>query len=211
MNRLENLLIQTGYPDRERNFIVNGFRHGFRIGYKGPTNVKLTAPNLKLEKPEHQVILWNKVMKEVKLKCFAGPFEDIPFKETHYIQSPIWLVPKDNGSDMRLIFHLSYPRGTGRSVNANTPAELCSVKYPDFNEVIKICLAEGKNCKISRSDMKAAFRNLGISKRDFWLLIIKAKCPLNNKTYYLLIKHYPLGVLFRAATSSVFQTASHTS
>ena len=47
-------------------------------------------------------------MKEVKLKWYARPFKQIPYK--FYIQSPIGLVPKDNGRDMRLIFHFSHPR-----------------------------------------------------------------------------------------------------
>ena len=80
-------------------------------------------------------------MKEVKEKRYAGPFEQIPFD--NYIQSPIGLVPKDGGKDTRLIFHLSYPRDGSSSVNANTPTELCLVKYPDFNEAIKLCLKEG--------------------------------------------------------------------
>ena len=41
------------------------------------------------------MILWNKVMKEVEAKRFAGPFEKIPFD--NFIQSPIGLVPKDGG------------------------------------------------------------------------------------------------------------------
>ena len=56
---------------------------------------------------ETEIILWNKVMKEVKEKRFAGPFKEIPFE--HFIQSPIGLVPKDGGKYYRLIFHLSYP------------------------------------------------------------------------------------------------------
>ena len=43
-----------------------------------------------------------------------------PFE--HFIQSPISLVPKDNGAKTRLIFHLSHPRsGKYRSVNAGIP------------------------------------------------------------------------------------------
>ena len=47
-------------------------------------------------------------MKEVKLGRYAGPFPTIPYEED-FIQSPIGLVPKDQGCDTRLIFHLSYP------------------------------------------------------------------------------------------------------
>ena len=34
-------------------------------------------------------------MKEVEAKHYAGPFKTIPFE--NFIQSPIGLVPKDNG------------------------------------------------------------------------------------------------------------------
>ena len=36
-------------------------------------------------------------MKEVKEGRYAGPFKDNPYK--YYIQSPIGLVPKDNGKN----------------------------------------------------------------------------------------------------------------
>ena len=96
--------------------------------------------------------------------------------------------------DYRLIFHLSYPRGKGTSVNANTPEEYCSVRYPDFSKAIEICLKEGRNCKISKSDMKSAFRNLCIRRKDFWLLIMKAQSPLDGRYYYFIDKCLALGM-----------------
>ena len=145
---LERLLIESDYDQEETQFIVDGFRKGFDLGYAGPERVKITAPNLKLKQPGDEIVLWNKVMKEVKLGRFAGPYEHVPFE--FFIQSPIGLVPKDNGKDSRLIFHLSYPRGTGQSVNANIPKEKCTVKYPDFADAIALCLVKGKYCRISR-------------------------------------------------------------
>ena len=124
---LERLLIQSEYDPEETEFLVDGFQNGFDIGYRGATNVKLSAPNLKFRGVRNEILLWNKVMKEVGLGRYAGPFPEIPFE--YYIQSPIGLVPKDGGTDVRLIFRLSYPRGTGTSLNANTPPEICSVKY----------------------------------------------------------------------------------
>ena len=95
-----------------------------------------------------EIDLWNKVMKEVKLKRYAGPFNEIPF-EDDFIQSPIGLVPKDQGKDTRLIFHLSYPclGKNSTSVNANTPKHLCSVTYPDFNQAIKMILSTAQKSK----------------------------------------------------------------
>ena len=115
-------------------------------------------------------------------EIYAGPFQNIPFD--NYIQSPIGLVPKHGGKDTRLIFHLSYPRGKGTSVNANTPEHMCHVKYPDFNDAIQLCIVEGKACYIAKSDMKSAFRNLGIMKKHWKYLIMKAVSPIDGKTLF---------------------------
>ena len=144
-------------------------------------------------------------MKEVKEKRYAGPFETIPFD--NYIQSPIGLVPKDNGKDTRLIFHLSYPRGRGISVNANTPKELCTVKYPDFSEAIQLCIKHGKGCKIAKSDMKSAFRNMGIRKKDWKYLVMKATSPIDGKTYYFIDKCLPFGASISCSHFQRFSNA----
>ena len=123
-------------------------------------NVQQKAANLKLFVGS-KVILWNKLMKEVLAKRVAGPFESVPFPNS--IQSLIGLVAKgENKSDTRLIFHLSYPK-RGESVNSGIPKECCTVAYPDFMEVVKLCWKAGKNCKIGKSDMTSAFRQLGIA------------------------------------------------
>ena len=145
VEKLQQLLELSNYDKEETKFLINGFTNGFTIGYTGPQNVKLKSPNLKFREVGNSTILWNKVMKEVKEKRYAGPFEEIPFE--NYIQSPIGLVPKDGGKDTRLIFHLSYSRGKNISVNANTPKEWCKVEYPDFNQAIQLCIQAGTGCK----------------------------------------------------------------
>ena len=122
-------------------------------------------------------------MKEVKLKWYAGPFKEIPFD--NYIQSLIGLVPKDNGKDTRLVFHLSYPRNNKppKSVNANTPAEDCKVTYPMFDEAIHLCLKAGKNCKLCCSDVRSAFRNLSMNKCSWKFLVMKARLPFDRQWY----------------------------
>ena len=201
----EQLLKQSGYPENKTEFLVDGFKHGFSLGYQGKEKVQITAPNLKL-RVGSELELWNKVMKEVKLKRFAGPFKTIPFK--NYIQSPIGLVPKDNGTQTRLIFHLSYPRnGKKLSVNANTDPEKCKVKYPDFNLAIQRCMEEGIGCHISRSDMRSAFRNLGIKKKHWKFLIMKAKDPKDGKWYYFVDKCLPFGASICCALFQEFSNS----
>ena len=135
---LESILRHTKFDKDKSNFLVSGFRDGFDLGYRGPKHVKRFAPNLKFT-VGNSTILWNKVMDEVKLKRYAGPYLHPPFE--YFIQSPIGLVPKD-GNKTRLIFHLSYPRHKSKniSVNANTPSELSSVQYQDFDCAVRLCL-----------------------------------------------------------------------
>ena len=198
------LLREANYDSRETEFLHNGFTKGFNLEYQGDTEVKVTANNLRFDEVGTEAMLWNKVMKEVKAKRFAGPFSEIPFE--HYIQSPIGLVPKDDGKETRLIFHLSHPKGKGVSVNACTPEDLCKVQYPAFDEAIRLCLREGKNCKIGRSDAKSAFRNLSIRPEDWWLLIMKAKSPLDGKFYFFVDKALPFG---HSISCSHFQRVSN--
>ena len=86
MTALDQLLRETSFNEDERQFIVNSFEHGFPTGYDGDKNVQMKAPNLRLECGTESD-LWEKVMKEVKLGRFAGPFKEVPFDT--YIESPI--------------------------------------------------------------------------------------------------------------------------
>ena len=139
VRELIRLLEETKYDPDEATELINGFSEGFDIGYRGLTNRQDTAENIPL-KIGSEIDLWNKVMQEVQLNRYAGPFETIPFKK--YIQFPIGLVPKSNGK-MRLIFHLSYDFGPDedhRSLNYHTPDDLCSVRYKDLDYAVHTCL-----------------------------------------------------------------------
>ena len=199
----EALLNEVGY-DRERSqFLINGFKNGFDLKYSGPRNITRTALNLKFT-IGNKIELWNKVMKEVQLGRYAGPYKKPPFK--NFVQSPIGLVPKDGGQKTRLIFHLSYPRESGTSVNAFTPRELCTVKYKDFDDAVRMCIHEGRHCKVGKTDLTSAFRILGIRPQDWHLLVMKAECPLDGKIYYFVNKCLPFG---HAISCSLFQEVSN--
>ena len=171
-SNLKQLLVEMGYQQEKTEFLVRGFTDGFTINYNGPkVDIQRTAKNLKL-RVGNKIQLWNKVMKEVKLKRFAGPFEKTPFKD--FIQSPIGLVEKDHAKDTRLIFHLSYPcDDSNSSVNANMPEELCPVKYVDFDEAIALCLKlldknPNHTSFVGKSDYKSTFHNVGLNGQS-WL------------------------------------------
>ena len=67
VQELRKLLIQTQYDIEETEFLVNGFSRGFDIGYKGPNNRQSKAKNIPL-RVGSEIELWNKIIKEVKLK-----------------------------------------------------------------------------------------------------------------------------------------------
>ena len=136
-NCLETLLRQSHYDAKETEFLVNGFKFGFPLGYEGPQDQADNSQNIPLTVGD-KFELWEKMIKEVKLERFVGPFRSNPFKR--YIQSPVGLVPKSGGKT-RLIFHLSYdfPNGN-QSINEWTPDEACSVKYNDLDHAVRNCL-----------------------------------------------------------------------
>ena len=123
----------------EIKFLENGFTNGFNICYEGPQNRRSSSENIPITVGD-EVELWNKLMKEVKMKTVAGPFDEIPFEI--YIQSVINLVPKAGQDATRLIFHLSYDfkRDGLKSVNFYTPKEKCMVKYKDLDFAVKMYL-----------------------------------------------------------------------
>ena len=204
--KLEQLLMQTNYDKKETKFLVEGFKQGFDLGYRGPEIIQQKANNLKFTIGD-KFELWNKVMKEVKEKRYAGPFETIPFE--NYIQSPIGLVPKDGGKKTRLIFHLSHPRDTnkGFSINNSTPKELTKVSYTEFDEAIRLCIKDGPGCYIGKSDMTSAFRHLAMNKKFWKFLIMKAQDPKTNKWFYFIDKCMPFGASISCSHFQRFSNA----
>ena len=93
-NRFNKLLKETKYNKEKRKFLIDGFKNGFDLQFSGDRKVTRMAPNLKL-RVGNKTDLWNKVMKEVKAKRYAGPFDQVPYE--NFIQLLIGLVPKDHG------------------------------------------------------------------------------------------------------------------
>ena len=80
------------------------------------------------------------------------------------------------------------------------------VKYPNFDEAVKICLLAGKNCKMAKSDMSRAFRNVPLRKDQWVLLVMKAEHPITKKWYYFVDKCLPFG---SSIICAIFQRVSN--
>ena len=216
---LEKLLKLSKYNKDKSDKLLTGFTKGFDIGYEGRTDRSDRANNLPLNNVGTKTDLWNKVMKEVKLARYAGPFEldDLPFDK--YIQSPISLVPKAGG-ETRLIFHLSYDFDNGNpSLNADTPKDICRVKYRDLDHAVKNCLLllgkaneiaeEGMVAVIfySKADLKSAFRVLPILVIQRKWLLMMAENPITGEKLYFIEKCLPFGASISCALFQEFSDA----
>ena len=201
----------SNYNNEKRLELVNGFLHGFDVGYRGPENRRDSAENIPISVGSH-VEMWNKLMKEVKLGRVAGPFNEIPFK--NYIQSPIGLVPKGE-NQTRLIFHLSYNFGGAdevnkKSFNHHTPKEYCTVKYKDLDYAIKQCLELQKREDFlgeifySKSDLKSAFRLVPLKNSQIKWLCMKAINPRTKVYQYFVDKSLPFGASISCALFTKF-------
>ena len=208
VDRLESLLKESLYNAEKIEYLCDGFRNGFHLGYNGPERRQDRSENIPLNVGT-KTELWNKVMKEVKLKCYAGPFETIPFDD--YMQSPIGLVPKA-GNQTRQIFHLSYDFGLEdrqKSFNFHTPDHLCKVKYNDLDHAVETCLSlvgkgSTKPIYFAKTDLKSAFRTVPGMPRLFKFLTMKCQHPINNKWYFFSDKCLPFGSAISCAIFNDF-------
>ena len=121
-------------------------REGFRIGYSGPQThslyPNLRSPNL------HPDILEQNLLTEVLNGHTAGPFPFPPFK--HFRISSLGLVPKKHSNKWCTIFHLSYPKTSSTSTNANIPIEDYTLQYITVDNAIHLLLSLGKSAFMSK-------------------------------------------------------------
>ena len=205
IKRLQQLLFNSKYDKEESKFIIESLCNGFEISYAGPRRRRDFAKNLPFrDGVGSKGELWEKMMKEVKLKRFAGPYRKEEISYDFFAQSPIGLVPKgDDSKQTRLIFHLSYDHPNGnKSINAHTPKDKCSVKYKDLDFAVRVCLRhlfDKKNLTtlwFSKSDLKSAFHLLGLKLEDWPLLmmmVMMAVHPDTGESYYFFNKCLPFG------------------
>ena len=195
----------------ESIFLIEGFKNGFDLGYRGLQNRQDQSDNISLCKEVWTPVdLWDKMIKEVQMHRFAEPFRNIPYR--NYIQSPVRVVPK-SGNKSRLIFHISYDfKSRGKSINHHIPTKWCSVKYRDLNHVVGTCLRilkqnPGATLWFEISDLKSAFRLIPLVARFWPYLIMKARDPITNQWRYFVDKCLPFGPSISCA---IFQCFSNT-
>ena len=193
MDRLNFFL--TGYHPPLRQFLVNGFSYGFRVGFVGERRAA-QSPNLKsaLEQPQ---AVRRTFRKELETGRIRGPFPRPPFRE--FVCSPLGIVPKKVLSEFRLIQRLSYPCGS--SVNDYIPERTSSVHYASISDAITVIKQLGAGCFMAKTDIKSAFRIIPIDPSDFPLLGMK----WDKQFYYDVC--LPMGLSSACAISEAFSSS----
>ena len=161
-DRLEHHLRQCAYPEDKTKFLVDGFKFGFRLGHtSNPEDI--TAPNSKKANELPTVIL-NKLKVEIEAGRIAGPFKTPPF---HPFQaSPLNVREKKEQGKYRLLHDLSYPYDN-RSVNANIPQNLKTVKYASVRDAINILNELPSGAYMAKCDIKDAYRLIPLHPSEY--------------------------------------------
>lgn len=186
-----------GYTQQVVNFLVDGFRNGFRINV-GNTMGPLNAKNLK-SAYEHGEVLRQKIDKEVREGKVAGPFEKPPLD--NFIISPVGLVPKKKPGEFRRIHHLSHPQG--HSVNDNIAKKDTAVSYQTVDDAIQEVLATGQSAYMAKTDIEGAYRIMPIHPDSYHLLGMKIGSD------YFYDRVLPMGLASSCKLFEEFSTALH--
>lgn len=153
----------SDYPDRAFvASILQIIESGANIGFSASETVR-PCRNLKsaLEQP---AFVDSAVDLMVTNGQVHGPFLDAPLSSLRC--SPLGTVSrKRNPSKLRIINHLSWPRGT--SVNDGIPDSEASIKYDAFECAIRDLVASGPGSLMAKLDLKDAFRHIPIRPDDW--------------------------------------------
>lgn len=107
-------------------------------------------------------------MTEVLNGHTGGLFLSPPF--INFCISALGLVPKKHSEKWHTIFHLSYPKNSSTSINANIPIEDYTLQYVTIDNAIYLLLSLGKGAFMSKTDIQSAFRIIPIHPHDWELL-----------------------------------------
>ena len=148
------------------DFVVEGIKEGFRVGYNGsPANCKKAPKNMRSAK-EQRMVIDAYLANECAEGRILGPFDERALPQLHV--SRLGVVPKHTPGSWRLIVDLSSPEGL--SVNDGISRELCSLSYVSVGSAAKVVAQLGRGALLAKIDIKSAYRMLPVHPDDRWLL-----------------------------------------
>ena len=156
----------ANHPDRFRQYIVEGIRHRFRIGFDYGSHTCRRFPCNMLSARERPEIINDYLAQECSEGRVLGPLDpaQFPFVQT----SKFGVIPKGLTGKWRLIVDMSSPEGA--SVNDGIQESLGSLTYVGIEEAANSICAVGKGALMAKVDVKSAYRNIPVHPDDRWLM-----------------------------------------
>ena len=153
------------YPEEKIARLVDAIRYGVDIGYRGDRRRGRRADNSRTTAdPRVAELISAAIAVDVEAGYKRGPFDAPPFTPFHV--SPLSGVPK--GEDgIRVIHNLSHPFG-GDSINAGIEREVYIMQR--FEDAIAAIRRLGRGCRLSKFDVRAAFKLVPVRPEDRPLL-----------------------------------------
>lgn len=185
------------HPDQELcKYLIDGLTYGFDIGYAGPHFT--TLPKNLRSATENSEAVTAAICKELSRKHTAGPYSEPPLRNLHC--SPLGSREKKDGT-RRLIMDLSQP--FGESINEGIPKENFTVKYENFDTATDLVYHRGKDCLMTKIDIKHAFRLLPV-RQSQWVLL-----GIHWMNMYFVDTRLPFGLRSSPAIFTSFANAVH--
>ena len=154
------------HPDqRFWQYVFNGIRSGFRIGFDYRNTCCSKKRNMKSAVENPQVV-HNYLEEECKAGRVVGLIcpGEYPFVHT----SSFGVIPKSTPGKWRLIVDLSSPeRG---SVNNGIRESWCSLTYATVDDAIRGIVSNGRGALLIKVDIRSAYRVVQIHPDDRWLM-----------------------------------------
>ena len=159
--------LATGYPGPQRDYVLEGIQHGFRVGFL-PELVRLHSRHVNMRSAsEHPDVIDAYLSAELAARRLAAPFDSPPWPSLHI--SPFGVIPKNRQpGKWRLILDLSSP--AGRSANDGIPKAPFPLHYVSVGDAIRALVDLGPGALMAKFDVQAAYRNVPIHPHDRFLL-----------------------------------------
>jgi hypothetical protein len=164
-------LEESAYDSEKMEYLVSGFRDGFRLRLDRPVGAIATAQYWERAKGvrnhqsalDHPRIVEEKLTKEIRAGRMLGPFPAPVFPR--YCVSPLGLTKKKEPGKFRVIHDLSFPRGGGL-VNDCIPKEAGSVSYDTVDTAVRLIQKLGPGAVMYKSDVEHAYKLIPIHPED---------------------------------------------
>ena len=156
----------SAYPDqRLRSYIVEGIRHGFRVGYSRESTCRSSRGNMKsaLDNPH---VIRDYLRTECEAGRVLGPLDPSCHQDIH--TSRFGVIPKSTPGKWRLIVDMSSPEGS--SVNDGIREAWCSLSYATVTDAARGITAYGRDALLIKLDVRNAYRVVPIHPDDRWLM-----------------------------------------